>query len=166
MRAFADVFPRDAEAFVLDVVDVEIIADRPHDAVAKTVLVRAAGVRADAVDVTPHVFVGRFAPAEDALDPRASLVLFDGEDLLVNGPLLALGGQLFQKAGDPLGMHELDPLVLRLIDERDPQAAVNVRDVLQVLADDFDVELHAAKDFVVGSEEDGRPVSAERAAPF
>ncbi len=163
---FADVLSGEGDSLVLDVVDVEVIADRLDDTVAQPVLMRAAGVRADAVDVAPQVFVRRLGPAKNDFDPGRPLILFGSEDLFVGGPLLRFGRHFFEKAGDSLRVEEFERFVLGLVGEIDLESAVDERNVLEMLADDVDAELHAAEDLVVGAEENRGAVPSEGADFF
>ena len=132
----------------------------------QAVLVRAAGVRADAVDVAAEVLVGRFGPAEHDFDAGRPFVLFGREDLFVAGRFCASAVSFSRKPAIPSGWRARPSRSSTSSTKRNPQSTVDVGDVLEVLADRLGVELHAAEDLVVGPEEDASCRARGRGGPF
>src|SRR5690606_37897648 len=118
----------------------------------------------DAVDVRPHVLVGRLRPLERDLDAErigagapAGLAR-EVERERVAHRLAAAVHEDGQVVGDPLRVEERVLLVLRLVDVTDLEAAVEVGLGLEALLDDARVEAGLfAEDLRIGAEEDVRP---------
>ncbi len=132
------------------------------DAGLEAVFVRAAGRGADAVDVGADRFIGRFGPLEGDFHLFA-VVALDGERLLGDGGLLAVGDELGEEFRDTAGVGEVVRFAGDVVLERDLQAAVDVGHIFEVGFDLFGIEARGLKDVGVGLEGDDGAVAAKRA---
>ncbi len=159
---FADVFGRDAQPLNLDVVRLDVVANRPADGVLQAAFVGASRRRADAVDVRAHRFVGRFRPLKRDLHLFA-VVAGCGERSFRHRRLLAVNHEASQEFGDAAGVRQVERLFRHIVLEMNLQAAVDVRHVLQVVADEARVQLGRLEDVGVRLEIDAGSVSTEGA---
>ncbi len=107
-HAFANVFGGQRDALRRQVVRLDEVPHGLAEAGAESVLVRAARSRRDAVDVAPHVLVGRLRPLERQIEAETALValLGDRERRFVHRHRRALGQNLLQVVGEALGVLE------------------------------------------------------------
>ena len=161
-QPLANVFGGQRDPFQLDVVHLDVILDRLDDAGSEAGFVRAAGVRADAVDVAHHALVGGLGPQERELHFVRAEFLVDREKLLVDRLALVVLHDLLQIGRDAVGVMVLVRFLLEFVVEDDLQPAMHERDVFQMLLDDVAVEVCAAKNLLVRAEEDAGAAASER----
>ena len=96
---FADVFRHQRHALRREVVRLDEVADRFADAGPQSAFVRAAGSGGNAVDIRANVFLGRFGPLQDEIDPGIFLP-DEHERRVVHRLRVPLGDNLFQILDD------------------------------------------------------------------
>ena len=157
----ADVLGRRADPLRQELVRREVVADRLDEARLQAVLVRASRGGRDTVDVRAEVLVRRLGPLEGDLEARVR-VADEDEAVRVGRHLAALGDDFQEVVGEPpvVRVFLAGDGLLRLVDEDDAEAAVEVGLRLEPVADLLRVEREPPEDLRVGPEADGRPAAA------
>ena len=159
-EALADVLGRDGDALREKLVRLDIVAHGLRHARTEPVLVRAAGRSRNAVHIRAHVLLGGFGPDQGELEAGLALARE------VEGAARRALPPLRHDAGEPVREAALvrhlfaDRGLLRLVEEHDAEAAMEIRLGLEPLADLLGVENELPEDLDVGPEANRRARAA------